>query len=102
MPKSCRLRAEGFREFVSSRGFRDLFDLDEAAVEGLRGDEDALLAFAFRFLKQVLFGERTIPLRSGARERRIVQRREVWRERREAETRGWRDAIEEAQYGDSE
>ena len=98
----CSYDVDAFREFVSSRGFRDLFDLDEAAMEGLRSDEDALLAFAFRFLKQVLFGEMTIPVKPGARERRIAQRREVWRERREAETRRWRDAVEEAQYGDPE
>lgn len=98
----CSYDIDGFREFVSSRGFRDLFDLDEAAMEGMRSDEDALLAFAFRFLKQVLFGETTIPVKPGARERRIAQRGETWRERREAETRGWRDSVEAAKYGDSE
>ena len=96
----CSYDLDGFREFVSGRGFREIFDLDEDAVDGLQADEDALLAFAFRFLKQVLFGETTIPVKPGAREHRIAQRKEIWQERREAEARRWRDSLEDAKYTD--
>lgn len=69
----CSYDVDSFREFVQSPGFADVFELDEATTARLLADEDELLRFAFRFLKQVLFGEQTIPLRAGARERRLEQ-----------------------------
>jgi len=66
---------DSFRLFTQSEGFRDMFDLPGAELKRLEEDDEALLAFAMRFLKQVLFGERTIPLRPGARERRLAQRK---------------------------
>ena len=98
----CSYDMDSFREFIASRGFRDVFDLDDAAVEGLRGDEDALLGFAFRFLKQVLFGEMTIPLRPGARERRAEQRKGLWRARRDDEARKRRGSVAAARSGPGE
>jgi uncharacterized protein len=47
-----------FRAFVSSEGFRGVYDLPETAAA--LADDGALLGFAFRFLRQALFGEVTI------------------------------------------
>jgi hypothetical protein len=68
---------DGFREFVSSTGFSELFELDPAEKQTLLGNDEALLRFAFRFLKQALFGEITIPIRADAADKR----RERYRQR---------------------
>lgn len=54
---------DGFRDFVCSDGFRNAHDLDAATWDALRDDDEALLEFGYRLLRQVLFGELTIPLR---------------------------------------
>ncbi len=54
---------DGFRAFVASEGFSRTFELDTEYRARLLGDEDELLAFAHRFLRQVLYGEQSIPLR---------------------------------------
>ena len=68
---------DAFREFISSPGFTELFELDPAEKQALLGNDEALLRFAFRFLKQALFGEITIPVRGEAAEKR----RERYRQR---------------------
>ncbi len=73
----CSYDMDSFREFVRGDGFNEVFDLDEETNHSLSTDEDALLRFAFRFLKQVLFGERTIPVKEGARETRIGRRKKL-------------------------
>ncbi len=49
-----------FREFVFKSTFLTRFDLDGAAVEKLQTDDEALLQFAFRWLRFALFGEPTM------------------------------------------
>jgi hypothetical protein len=61
---------DGFREFISGPGFTELFELDPAEKQALFENDEALLRFAFRFLKQALFGEITIPVRTDAAEKR--------------------------------
>lgn len=39
-------------------------------------DEVKLLQFGFRLLRQVLFGEKTIPLKPDAREKRLARMKE--------------------------
>lgn len=72
---------DAFRRFVLSASFRDTFDLDAATYGELETDDEALLRFAARFLKQVLFGEQSIPLQSGAREKRLAERSQRRQER---------------------
>ena len=74
---------DGFREFVSSPGFTELFELDPAEKQALLETDEALLRFAFRFLKQALFGEISIPVRSDA----AKKRRERYRQRVEQSER---------------
>jgi Fe-S-cluster containining protein len=61
---------DGFRDFVASAGFNEVFDLDPAFKQEMMADEIQLLRFAFRLLKQVLFGEKTISLKPGAAQQR--------------------------------
>jgi len=78
----CSYDMDSFREFIASEGFRNMFDLSAEERQRLAKDEDALLRFSMRFLKQVLFGEITIPLKDGAREERIDRRKALWEQRR--------------------
>ena len=66
-----------FRGFVDSEGFGKLFKLSDDEKAMLMADDVELMQFAFRFLKQVLFGEQSIELDPEAREARLVR----WRER---------------------
>jgi len=61
---------DGFRAFVASEGFHRMFDVPDEEYRRLLGDEELLLRFASRYLKQALFGENSIPLRSGVAEAR--------------------------------
>ena len=96
----CSYDLDGFLAFIHSDGFRDVFDADDAVLEELARDEDKLLAFSMRFLNQVLFGAETIPIRQGARERRIRKRKAVWAARRRDAAARHREDLEKQQYGE--
>jgi hypothetical protein len=81
----CSYDMDKFREFIQTPGFTGIFDADAIGMDKLLQDEELLLTFAMRFLKQVLFGEMTIPQRAGAREARLEQRRARIQERRALE-----------------
>lgn len=51
-----------FRVFVESEAFGKLFTLSAEEKLRILADDVELLQFSFRFLKQVLFGEQSIPL----------------------------------------
>ncbi len=72
----CSYDMDNFRDFIAGDGFTEIFDLDPSEHAALMADEDQLLLFAARFLKQVLFGEMTIPVKPGARERRLEKNRQ--------------------------
>ena len=55
-----------FRRFVFDSSFLQRFALDPAEVEQLREDDEALLRFAFRWLRFALFSEPTVAVRDGA------------------------------------
>lgn len=74
-----------FRRFVTSDKFRDTYDLPEDFYAEIQSDDLALLRFGYRFLRQVLFAEFSIPEQKDAWDRRVAQRREVWDLRRQAE-----------------
>jgi hypothetical protein len=56
-----------FRSFVFESTFLERFELDDELVESLRNDDDALLRFAFRWLRFALFAEPVLPVRDSAR-----------------------------------
>jgi Fe-S-cluster containining protein len=68
-----------FRAFVASDGFAELFDLPADEMQMILTDDIALMLFAFRFLRQTLFGETTIPLHEAAAAQRLENRREKQR-----------------------
>lgn len=70
----CSYDIDGFRQFVCSRGFRDVFDIPEAEMSEMLSSDVNLLAFGMRFLKQVLFGENSLRIKEGAREKRARAR----------------------------
>lgn len=55
-----------FRTFVLSEQFRDLFALPDEELAHFMKHEEALMEFAFRFLRQVMFGEDSIPVNAEA------------------------------------
>ena len=65
-----------FRAFVRDGGFRDLHDVSDDEMRMLEADDTALMRFAFRFLRQALFGEMTIPTRTEAMEARRTRVRD--------------------------
>jgi hypothetical protein len=67
---------DALREFTKTQGFYDIYDLTVEEFEQLKTDDIALFKFGFRLLKQVLFGEMTIPVHSDAMQKRAQQRRE--------------------------
>ena len=79
----CSYDMDKFREFIHTPGFTEIFDAEAIGMDKLLEDEEALLAFSMRFLKQVLFGEMTIPQREGAGKARLEKRRARIQERRE-------------------
>lgn len=60
-----------FRDFVDSEAFNKLFKLDPEMRKMLMEDDVELMQFAFRFLKQVLFGEKTLELDEEAAAERL-------------------------------
>lgn len=73
------------RRFVLSENFRSTYELGDAVYETLEKEDVALMRFGVRLMRQVFFGERSIPERAGAWDQRVTQRQEVWDARREAE-----------------
>jgi hypothetical protein len=67
-----------FRAFVASDGFSEIYDLPAEELETILRDDVATMLFGFRFLRQVLFGEMTIPLH----EANVEQRRARLHEQR--------------------
>jgi uncharacterized protein len=65
-----------FRDFVSSPAFAELHDVPAEEMRETLADDARLMLFAFRFLRQVLFGEASIALRPQATREREVRRKE--------------------------
>jgi Fe-S-cluster containining protein len=81
-----------FAEFVKSDSFNDLFELTEEEKSKIHGDDEQMMLFGFRFLRQVLFGEESIPLRKETAEQRLTRVKERRRQlEREAAERLMRD-----------
>jgi len=59
-----------FRAFVGSGGFAEIYDLPADELAAILADDVATMLFGFRFLRQVLFGEATIPMHAGNVEQR--------------------------------
>jgi len=51
-----------FREFIFESSFLKKFEVEPETVEAIRADDEALLRFAFRWLRFALFHERTLTI----------------------------------------
>ena len=69
---------DNFRRFVLSEGFRRTYVLPDGFYQEVEQDDEALLAFGYQFLRQVLFGERAIEEVANAWEQRVEGRKDVW------------------------
>jgi Fe-S-cluster containining protein len=78
-----------FREFVFSSSFTNLFELGQEEKDAFATDDIALMQFAFRFLRQVMFGEESISLNAEAAQERLakVQEKRLIEEREAAKRR---------------
>jgi hypothetical protein len=82
-----------FRDFVGSEAFNQLFKLEPEMRKMLMEDDVELMQFAFRFLKQVLFGEQSLELDEAA----AAERLKKWQARQaeiEEEARKQREEYE--------
>ena len=68
---------DNFRIFISSPFFHEVYDIPGDQFQRLVFDEVELLKFAARYLKQVLYGENTIPEKPDAVEKRTKRRQEI-------------------------
>ena len=64
-----------FREFVRSEGFHTTYDVDAGTMDSLLKDDVALMEFGDRMIRQIMYGEETIPLRENALETHLQRRR---------------------------
>jgi hypothetical protein len=74
-----------FRRFLLSENFRTTHQPPDAFYAELEQDSEALLEFAYGFLRQVLFGRRAVQEVADAWDRRVAQRNEVWDARKQME-----------------
>jgi hypothetical protein len=74
-----------FRRFVMSDAFIKMYDLTDEEYAELEKDDNALMQFGFKLMKQVFFGEMTIKEREGAWEKRVEERKEILEFRKQAE-----------------
>ena len=74
-----------FRRFVLSDAFKKNYELENEVYESIAQDDVALMYFAFRMLRQVLFNEKTIKEVDGILEKRAEERKEVIEMRRKLE-----------------
>ncbi len=58
-----------FRDFVFKSSFRERFEIEPEVLRDLENDDEALLRFAFRWLRFALFAEPTLKVREQAAER---------------------------------
>ncbi|MEW8505534.1 MAG: YkgJ family cysteine cluster protein [Candidatus Thiodiazotropha sp.] len=91
----CSYDMDRLRRFVLSDAFKASYDLDEGFYRTMESEDLALMQFGTRLLKQVLFGDVTIPVREHAAEKRIEARKEILDMRRKAEVERHRQMQEQ-------
>lgn len=88
-----------FSQFMASDGFSDIYDLPAQELKEILCDDVALMQFGFRLLRQVLFGEESIPLRQEASEQRRLRHLEK-RQRLETDAAAQRALQQDEMYED--
>jgi uncharacterized protein len=65
-----------FRAFVASEQFSETYDIPADELKNILVDDKEMMLFAFRFLRQVMFGEETIKMHPDALDKRLARKRE--------------------------
>lgn len=65
-----------FRDFVASNSFNETYDIPWDEMQKILGTDTELMLFAFRFLRQTMFGEETITMKSDALDKRLARKQE--------------------------
>ncbi|MCU7891837.1 MAG: YkgJ family cysteine cluster protein [Candidatus Thiodiazotropha sp. (ex Ustalcina ferruginea)] len=81
----CSYDIDRLRRFVLNDSFKASYDLDEKFYETVEKEDLALMQFGTRLLKQVLFGDVTIPVKEDAVEQRVEERKGILELRKKAE-----------------
>ncbi|MCU7853405.1 MAG: YkgJ family cysteine cluster protein [Candidatus Thiodiazotropha sp. (ex Monitilora ramsayi)] len=81
----CSYDVDRLRRFVLNDSFKASYEMDDKFYETVEKEDLALMQFGTRLLKQVLFGDVTIPVKENAIDKRIEERKEVLELRRQAE-----------------
>ncbi len=90
-----------FSQFVASESFNRLYDLPAQEMKDILCDDVELMQFGFRFLRQVLFGEESIPLcQEAAQERHLRHQERI--QRLEIEAAARRAAEQDGMYENPE
>jgi hypothetical protein len=74
-----------FKDFLAAPNFRAVYDISDEEYDLIMNDDVERLKFGYKLLMQVLFGEDKIPLKEGAFDKRMEERKEVLEARRQAE-----------------
>lgn len=73
------------RRFVTSDSFKKTYNLTIDFYDAIENDDVALMQFGFKLMRQVLYGELSIPEVEGAWEKRLQERDEILKMRKEIE-----------------
>jgi hypothetical protein len=75
-----------FRDFVASTSFNEAYDIPWDEMQKLLSTDDELMLFAFRFLRQTMFGEDSIKMKPDAFEKRLARKQEREAQQRDVPT----------------
>jgi hypothetical protein len=74
-----------FNDFLKAPNFRKMYNITDKEFKTITTDDVERLKFSYRLLKQVLFGEQSIPMHDGAYDERMEERKGILEMRRQAE-----------------
>ncbi|MEW8627004.1 MAG: YkgJ family cysteine cluster protein [Candidatus Thiodiazotropha sp.] len=81
----CSYDVDRLRRFVLADSFKASYDMEDSFYETVEKEDLALMQFGVRLLKQVLFGDVTIPVKDNAVEKRVEERKDILEMRKKAE-----------------
>jgi len=65
-----------FRDFIASAAFNEVYDIPWEEMQKILSTDTELMQFAFRFLRQTMFGEATIIMKTDALDKHLARKRE--------------------------
>ena len=65
-----------FRDFIASTAFNEVYDIPWDEMQKILSTDNELMLFAFRFLRQTMFGEESIIMKTDALDKHLARKRE--------------------------